>query len=99
MSDQDQRKQMILEFRRTVAQHPNCAFHWTVVPEGRQCSISRGFAGTSDLAMTFAAIVRDVEQLHVYGNCPHCDRLAMAILAAHEAFNRVFGAERTECAN
>lgn len=97
MSDEPaERNKMILEFRRTIAEHPNCAFHWVVILSDRQHAISRGHAGTSDLALALRAIFDDVRQIHVYGRCAHCDRVAMAMLSADQAFQAAYSGDPGE---
>jgi hypothetical protein len=96
MSDGEERNKMVLEFRRTVAQHPECAFHWIVIPNDAAHAITRGHASTSDLAYALLALIDDTKNLHVYGRCAHCDKLAMAFLAAERAFKATMGSSQIE---
>lgn len=96
MSDEEERNKMILEFRRTVAANPDCAFHWIVIPNGAASAITRGHASTSDLAYALLALLDDAKHLHVYGRCAHSDKLAMAFLAAEQTFRTTMGVTLNE---
>ena len=51
----------------------------------------RGIANTAELASMMLAICDGVERYHRYGKCKHCDRAAMAVRAAKDAFLAAMG--------
>jgi hypothetical protein len=86
----EQVREMAVDFFRASAQHIAGAMWWAVVPTDRESVEWKGRAGTSDLALMFDAMCRDVQKNHTFGNCGHCDRLARAFEAARAAFYQTF---------
>jgi len=85
------RKQRIEDFRE-VASDPNQAFWFCGVQIEGSDVVSAGLMGTAAARYVFGVLCEDVSQMHRFGRCPSCDRVAMAFIAAKEAFDKVMSA-------
>lgn len=89
------RAQLIDRFRQD-ARDPDTSVYVVVIRD-HQVARSEGIGNTSDMAFVLESVCRDADREHQYGNCTHCDRVAMALKAALHAFRTTMGAAPSQC--
>lgn len=87
------------EFVDTVLQHPDCAVIWAVISPERDGAVVRALGGAADLGLALEGIGEVLDQVHTYGKCNNCDRTALAIRAALDAYRAALGGPRTASCN
>ena len=81
------RAQLIANFRDD-AKDPNTSVYVVVIRDHR-IARSEGIGNTADFGFVLESLANDCASAHQYGVCAHCDRIAMAIRAARDAFRAV----------
>ena len=98
MTDRQLRKTVIHDFAKTARAYPDSGVYWIVVPEDNSPPLTSGFMRTAGLGAALIAICENTEQSHTFGRCPDCDKTALAIRAAKQAFHAALGSSAVlEC--